>query len=342
MAMVNSHNHQCNALQATALSSLMLWPGDEAYDTRSNSWWSSNARFHPACIIQPKTTQDVADIVKTLAKLDHGHLNIRSGGHNRDFSGNKMTDSVTIDMVHFNQTAYNSETKLASLGPACRWGDVFLSLEKDGVMVPGGRDGDVGVGGLITGGGNSYYTGRHGFVCDNLVNAEVVLADGTVVNANANEHADLFKGLKGGMANFGIVTRFDMQAFESGNLWGGFRASDASHTDELIDLLIKFTDDNHKSPEAAFILVFLYRPTTAKDIVVAQLVVDTDGFETPPSLAKILEVPELFSDIKSRPMSGLANDYLLTSGLRYVHKLVKIWYGSPLANHITLAMFGIL
>lgn len=296
----------------------MLWPGDEAYRHSSNSWWSANARFHPACIVQPKTTEDVSEIVKTLSKLPHGHITIRSGGHNRDYSHENLADSVTIDMTHFNQTTYNPETKLASLGPACRWGDVFLALEKDGVMVPGGRDGDVGVAGLITGGGNSYYTGRRGFVCDNLVNAEVVLADGTVVNANANEHSDLFKGLKGGMANFGIVTRFDLQAFEAGNLWGGSRASDVSHTNKLIDLLIEFTDDNHKSPEAAFILIFLYQPKMSKDIIVGQLVVDTDNVERPPSLSKILDVPEIFNDVKSRPMSGIANDYLLGSGLRYV------------------------
>lgn len=253
----------------------------------------------------------MAKAVVTLQEFDHGNFAIRSGGHSHWPGGSNINNGVTLDLGHFNETKYDPKTKLASIGPAGRWGDVFESLEKLGVMVPGGRDGDVGVGGLTLGGGNSYYTGRHGFVCDSLINAEVVLADGSVINANAHEHKDLWKALKGGLGNFGVVTRLDLETFEAGQLWGGIRTSDKSHTKEIIDALINFTNDNHKNPEAAFIINFTYQPNMSDDVVVAQVLVDTDGVANPPAFNQIQKVPELFNDIKKRPMSGIANDYIL-------------------------------
>ena len=252
----------------------------------------------------------------TLKNLGKGQFAVRSGGHSHWAGGSNIDNGVVIDLGHLNTTTYNPKTTLASLGPAGRWGDVFKTLEKEGVIVPGGRDGDVGVAGLLTGGGNSYYTGRHGFVCDSLINAEVVLADGRIVQANANENKDLWKALKGGLGNFGIVTRFDVQAFKSGPLWGGIRASDKSHTKDIIKALIDFTNNNHKSPETAFIINFT--ANQSPDIVVAQVLVDTDNKENPPIFKDIQKVPELFNDIKHRPMSGIANDYLLPANLRYV------------------------
>lgn len=307
---------QCDALIAAGLGDQILLPGDGEYEDRINSWWSVSSRLRPWCIVQPRTANDVAATVKALASTGHGGFAVRSGGHSHWAGGSNIDNGVTIDLAHFNRTSYDSKRKVASLGPGQRWGDVFLALEEKGVIVPGGRDGDVGVGGLLTGGGNSYYTGRHGFVCDSLINAEVVLANGKVVNANAHCHKDLWKALKGGLGNFGIVTRFDVEAFEAGQLWGGIRASDKSHTDEVIDALIEFTNNNHKNPEAAFIINFTYQPNMSPDVIVAQVLVDTDGVANPPAFEKVQKIPELFNDIKKRPMSGIANDYLLPANLR--------------------------
>jgi FAD/FMN-containing dehydrogenase len=97
--------------------------------------------------------------------------------------------------------------------------------EAHGLGITGGRVSTVGVAGLTLGGGASFHSGRRGFACDDMLNYEVVLADGSVVNANKDENPRLWKALKGGGSNFGIVTRFDMAAFPAGDIYGGIALS---------------------------------------------------------------------------------------------------------------------
>jgi len=99
--------------------------------------------------------------------------------------------------------------------------DVYLVLEAMGLMIAGGRDASVGVGGLVTGGGISFFSPRAGFVCDNVVNFEVVLGSGEIVSANATSNRTLWTALKGGSNSLGIMTRVDMKTFQQGNFWGG-------------------------------------------------------------------------------------------------------------------------
>ena len=135
----------------------------DLYEARINSYWSASARQHPACIVEPKKAGDLATPVRAIAEVGVGNFAVRSGGHSHWAGGSNVEDGVTLDLGNFNKTTYDSASKIASLGPAQRWGDVFLTLEAL-VIVPGGRDGSVGAGGLLTGGGNSYYPGRHGSV----------------------------------------------------------------------------------------------------------------------------------------------------------------------------------
>ncbi|KAL9945919.1 hypothetical protein ACHAO3_007071 [Verticillium nonalfalfae] len=232
--------------------------------------------------------------------------------------GNNIDGSVTIDLGYLKATTYNTETGIASIEPASRWGDAFLALERSGVAVPSGRDGNVGIGGFLTGGGNSYYTGLYGFGCDSVVNAEIVLADGSIINANKYSHPDLLKALKGGWGNFGIVTRFDLETFPSKPLWGGIRASENSHTAAVGAAMVNFTANYHKNPEAAYLINFTYNPGMSPDILVAQVVVDTSGKEAPPAFDQALAVPELFNDIKIPSMGSMSNDYLLPPSLHNV------------------------
>lgn len=117
-------------------------------------------------------------------------------------------------------------------------------------MVAGGRERDVAVAGFLLGGGTSLYTCRGGFGCDQVINFEVVLADGKIVQANRDEHVDLFKVLKGGGNNFGIVTRFDMQAFPASpdGIWDAVMTYPAEVEDEFLVAYSDFTKGlNHKS-----------------------------------------------------------------------------------------------
>ena len=95
-------------------------------------------------------------------------------------------------------------------------------------------------------GGISYFSTRKGFVCDNVINYEIVLANGDIVNANAKEHSDLWVALRGGSNNFGVVTRFDLATFEQGEFWGGFIFYDPSTFPQQLKALNDLaTDPNY-------------------------------------------------------------------------------------------------
>lgn len=320
MSSANPHQHiidaQINALTSAGLKGRLLLPSDEAYASRVESWWSASSRLKPWCIVQPHNTSEVSKALVALKDAGIGDFAVRSGGHSHWSGGSNIQDGVTLDLGQLNAVTYDPETKLASIGPAGRWSEVYKQLEDRGVMVAGGRDGNVGVGGFMTGAGNSYFTGKYGFACDSLVNAEVVIADGSVIEANADTNPDLWKALKGGSGNLGVVTRFDVATFPSKDIWGGMRASAKTECEGLIKALINFTDRNHEKPETAFIINFTYMPHMVPDIIVAHVMVDTDGKEEDSIFDEARDVPELFSDIKKRPMSGIAADYVLPHGLQ--------------------------
>jgi len=289
---------------------VVLLPNSAAYQDRESSYWAANSQLHPSCIIQPRSTNDVSRIVKVLAKAD-SLIALRSGGHTQWAGSNNVRNGVTIDLGRMTTVTYNCQSKLASIQPGPRWGDVYEALLKYGVCVPGGRDGNVGIGGFLTGGGNSYYAGRYGWGTDDVANFEVVLADGSVVNANAKSHSDLFKALKGGSGNFGIVTRFDMYTFPAKDLWGGIRAAVRSKGDELAQTMVDFTNNNKKNPEDAYIINYTFNPSSSPNVSVAQVVVDTNGVKNAPAFEKVLKVPVIMNDVKTRTMADMANSYLL-------------------------------
>ncbi|EMR62626.1 putative fad binding domain-containing protein [Eutypa lata UCREL1] len=101
------------------------------------------------------------------------------------------------------------------------WGPVYDQLGESGLGFSGGRSFRSGIGGLALAGGLSFVSSREGFICDSILNFEVVLASGAIVNSNAHENTDLWVALRGGGNNLGIVTRFDFRTFKQGPLYGG-------------------------------------------------------------------------------------------------------------------------
>jgi FAD/FMN-containing dehydrogenase len=156
----------------------------------------------PNCIVQPKNAKEVATVVKILTTasiLKPCQFAIRSGGHTPYAGASNIDDGVTIDLQYINAVKYDAKNALVNVGPAARWNDVFTTLEPLGVITPGGRSSTVGVGGLTLGGGISYFSPERGLICDNVLEFEVVLADGRIVTASNTSNPDLFTVLKGGM-----------------------------------------------------------------------------------------------------------------------------------------------
>lgn len=121
---------------------------------------------------------------------------------------------------YMNTTTYTLGSATASVEAGSTWGKAYATLDPFGVTVAGGRASVVGVGGFITGGGYSFHSNRAGFGCDTVRNFEIVLANGTVVNANAKENADLWRAQKGGSGNFGFITRIDMGKLSESRVTG--------------------------------------------------------------------------------------------------------------------------
>jgi hypothetical protein len=306
---------QCDRLLSAGLQSLVLLPDSDDYVKREASYWAANVPLQPNCIVQPRTSEEVSRVVKVLASAD-GLVAVRSGGHTQWAGSNDVNQGVTIDLGRMTDVTYDARSKLASLQPGSRWGDVYEKLLNYSVCVPGGRDGNVGIGGFLTGGGNSYYAGLYGLACDSVANFEIVLANGDIVNANARSHLDLWTALKGGSANFGIVTRFDMYAFPAHDLWGGIRTATRSEGERLAQTMVEFTEKNQQNPEDAYIINFAYGPT-GPDVLVAHVLVDTNGVVNASAFKEIQEIPAIMNDVKKRSMADMANSYLLPSAQQY-------------------------
>lgn len=191
-----------------------------------------------------------------------------------------------------NGVTYNDASGTASILPATRWMQVYQTLDPLGRGVPGGRLGQVGVAGLVTGGGFSYYLYREGLVCDNVRNFEVVLASGDIVNANADENADLWTALKGGMSNFGVVTRLDLNTFPTPGIWGGRLQyeSTAATTDAMVRALVDWTDNIENYQNGSVILFWHYVPAEKQIFITASLN-DVGGRVAAPAFDQFLSIP---------------------------------------------------
>ncbi|KAF2130675.1 FAD-binding domain-containing protein [Dothidotthia symphoricarpi CBS 119687] len=323
----------CKAIESAGLTHV-LYANDEQYSNRISSYWSVSAQLTPNCIVQPLSTEEVTRVVKTLvadADCRQTQFAIRSGGHSTWAGSNNIQDGVTIDLGLMNTTTFDPDTSIASIEPGSRWGQVYATLDPLGVTVAGGRAGTVGVAGFLTGGGNSFYTAQQGFACDNVRSFEIVLADGEVINANANENSDLFQVLKGGSgANFGIVTKFDVQAFEAGNLWGGTMIYPKSVGQQHIEAYHAWTENVNNYPEGSSIIFWSYQPAL-EDIVILAAYEDTTGNEAPPGFDGFMAIPDAIASTMR-----IASHKALTDELEQAAGYRNIWFTLTFKNDIRI------
>jgi FAD/FMN-containing dehydrogenase len=128
---------------------------------------------------------------------------------------------VVVDLAPMKGIRVDQATRTVRVGGGCTWGDVDHATHPFGLAVPCGFISTTGVGGLTLGGGIGYLTRAYGLTVDNLLSADVVLGDGSVVTADASNHTDLFWALRGGGGNFGVVTSFEFRAHPVRTLYAG-------------------------------------------------------------------------------------------------------------------------
>lgn len=165
---------------------------------------------------------------------------------------------VTVDLANLNSIDIKAQDSTVSVGPAATWDTVFAKLDPLGLSVAGGRVAGVGVGGLTLGGGLSYFGPRYGWTCDTATAFEVVLADGYIVEASESQNTDLFRGLRGGSSNFGIVTRIDLKTFEQRAVWAATIYSPLSTVDDQIRIFAELSKAGNYDENASFFTGFGY------------------------------------------------------------------------------------
>lgn len=252
----------CSQLSQTLEGKVNTQLDPLAYRKELTTYWATqNREVSPSCFVLPSTTEDVSTILKILNAANEAspkscQFAVRSGGHTPIGRWNNIEDGVTIDLSRLNQVKISGDRQTVAIGPGNRWGDVYTKLDANNLATTGGRVASVGVGGLLTGGGISFFTPRYGLACDNVKNFEVVLANGGIVHANNATNPDLFRALKGGSSNFGIVTRFDMATFDQGPFYGGLAFLKTAARGKIFNWFEQFPKVN--DPYAHIIVSFTF------------------------------------------------------------------------------------
>ncbi len=196
----------------------LIRPGDGAYDNARQLY---NAMVDKRPLLIARCT-DVTDVTTAIhfGRDNKLFVAIRGGGHNGPGLGS-CDDGLVIDLSAMKGVRVDPETRMVRVGPGCMQGDVDHAGHAFGLAVPAGIVSTTGIAGLTLGGGHGYLTRKYGLTIDNLIEADVVLADGSFVTANEAQHQDLLWALRGGGGNFGVVTSFLYRAHPVNTVYGG-------------------------------------------------------------------------------------------------------------------------
>jgi FAD/FMN-containing dehydrogenase len=238
------HRPALDALR-TDLDGFLALPGDDAY-VESTTIWNGMIQRRPAAAVRAASVDDVARSVR-FAAAEGTELSIRGGGHN--IAGLALSDGgLTLDMTGFRDVSVDPDARLARVGAGALLGDVDRATLAHGLAAPFGFVSLTGVAGLTLGGGFGYLTRRFGWTVDALASVEIVMADGSVRRASADEEPELFWALRGGGGNFGVVTEFVFRLDEvEPQITGGVIAWSADHAEEVLDVFRATTDRSSRN-----------------------------------------------------------------------------------------------
>jgi FAD/FMN-containing dehydrogenase len=210
----------------------LLLPGDEGFE-EATLLWNGMIDKTPALVVQPTGTADIVASVN-FARDQRLALSVRGAGHN--IGGTALADAgLTLDMSRLRGVVVDPEARTATAQAGCLLGDVDRETQLHGLATPLGFISEVGVAGLTLGGGLGYLTRRFGWTVDNLLEVEIVTADGTVRRASQDENADLFWAIRGAGANLGVVTSFTFRLHEVGpTVYGGLIAWPFERAEEIL------------------------------------------------------------------------------------------------------------
>ncbi len=254
---------------AAKLRGRLIAPGDPDYNAARRVW---NARFdrHPAAIAQCAGADDVARCIE-FARRNDIPAAVRSGGHSQ--AGLSVCDGgLVIDLSRMKRIEIDPTRRTARAEPGVTRAEFDREAQKHGLVTPMGQCQDVGLGGLVLGGGEGALCPRYGASCDNVLDSEIVLADSRILQAEADRNPDLLWGICGGAGNLGTVTRLGFQLYPlrevvAGWVWYPF--------DQARGVMRSYREASRAAPDDLFTELCVQRPDD-RDVMATVFVFHSD------------------------------------------------------------------
>ncbi|EED16129.1 conserved hypothetical protein [Talaromyces stipitatus ATCC 10500] len=297
-------------------------PDHPSFQASQNSYWSGlQKEIKPRCFFQPHSPAQLARAVTLCAEAECP-LGVKSGGHAHITGASCINGGIQLDLVKLNRITINTNKKTAWIGTGNTWRAVYTTLQKEGFIAVGGRSADVGVGGFLVGGGISFYAAEHGWGIDQVQSFEVVLSSGNIVRASRDNEPDLFRALRGGGGNFGIITAYEVDIRPYSGMWGGRTTIASAHAKDAIEAYADFIPRLDVDPKGHTIIIF---DALGGEVVVRQYIVYTEPKKDLPMFDRLRQVPAVDSSLGIADYTDLAADIAdLQEGNGYRHAVATI------------------
>ena len=357
----NLSNEQCVETLTLHVKGRVIRPEDPAYEAERKGWNAGIDR-HPALIVQ---CADVGDVQATVnfAREHQLLLSVRSGGHS--VPGYSSNDGgVILDLSFMKKITIDPDRHTARLEPGVVWKEVARALQPYNLALSSGDTGSVGVGGLLLGGGIGWMVRKYGLSIDHVRALELVTADGQFLRASAEENAELFWGLRGAGANFGVATAFEVDVHPGGTVLGGMlflETTDPERTlQELFHLASQAPDE--LSIQAILMLAppapFIPEDKQGRPVIALRLCYTGDISEGERVVAPFRQLANPIADLiapipyegifafnelgEVRTMQHFGGTYFVkTTTPEYIHALVHTWQEFMVPNLVVdLRMLG--
>ncbi|KAL3438361.1 hypothetical protein BDV09DRAFT_192255 [Aspergillus tetrazonus] len=332
----------CGALNHLYASEKVIADNSSTYQDITRSYWAAQQEeVRPSCIFAPEVDSEVS-IAVLLAQLTNCQFAAKSGGHASFAGASNSEGGITILFRDLNEISLSEDKSVASVGPGNNWGQVYKALEPHGVSVIGGRLSSIGVGGLLTGGGISYYSNLYGWALDNVESFEVVSAvTGDILTASETEHSDLYWALRGGGNNFGLVTKFNLYTFPSTLLRGGARVFGEDQFPNVVSAFVDVAKQANEDPNAQQYVMFASIGGT--NIASAELTY-TQNVSNPAIFEKYHSTPAISDSTSTKTLAQYCDDLEAQDpyGMRDVFWNRSFKLDEEFANWVVQYWFSIL
>lgn len=212
-----------------------------------------------------------------------------------------IKDGVLITLSNLSTMTLNADNTV-TIGAGLRWRDVYGYVSNYGRGVCGGRFGDVGVGGLLLGGGISHFGSQYGWSADQVTEYELVLSDGRIIYVNSKHYRDLFWALKGGLNNYGIVTKFTIKTFPVTQVYGGSIIYAPTSFNEFVTAVANYASLGGGMSDSLSAIEPVMAFTPSAGVAQAGTLLFHQGSDSDPvSLANFTAIPHVSSDVSLRP-----------------------------------------